>query len=693
MKSCTLMWMTAACLFAAVAMPIQARVVYTPVNVTFPANGSYPIDLNHDGVNDFTFQTSNTIYLCHFYYYAYRNTLEVQQNPTGGIVGSNWASALQSGVQIDSHQSFYGSDDLMYDFQQNNGGPCRPPHMYGYWIAAQHQYLGLEFQINGQLHFGWAELSTNGMTGVNTLFGFAYETTPFKGIVTGQTTDTPDEPATTSPETLSGMAMQDNPSPDHRHRHHQYKLIDLGTFGGPNSYVPNFSLVSINSQGAVIVEADTTIPDPYYPNCFQPDCLVNHAGIWHHGVLTDLGVLPGVNTGAPTWINNGGVVTGVSEDGVIDPLTGGPEIHAVVWKHDQVIDLGTFGGASSVALAVNNRDTVTGFALNTILDPFEPSFGPPNFFCCGATQMHAFLWQGRALRDLGTLGGPDSAGEFVNERGQVAGVSYTSFDPNQNTGIPTQDPFLWDDGNMIDLGTLGGTAGWPWGLNNKGQVTGQSNLADDVHFHAFLWTRGRLKDLGTLGGDNSSARWINDAGEVVGRADLYPDLNTRHGFLWKNGAMTDLGVVGSDPCSTAYAINSSEQIVGVSSPCGQSGHGFLWENGGPMVDLQTLVLPGSDLTIGEVLYINDAGEISGFGTDSNGDQRGLLLIPCDEHHPGQCEDYSMIEAPASQTSASMAEFSTPTTQPSESPADTVNPLRNRFGRGVQLPGQLAAPRD
>src|ERR1035441_7454250 len=50
-------------------------------------------------------------------------------------------------------------------------------------------------------------------------------------------------------------------------------------------------------------------------------------------------------------------------------------------------------------------------------------------------------------------------------------------------------------------------------------------------------------------------------------------------------------------------------------------HGFLWENGGPIVNLQTLVLPGSDVTISETNYINDAGEISGFGTNSNGDQQ------------------------------------------------------------------------
>jgi hypothetical protein len=107
-----------------------------------------------------------------------------------------------------------------------------------------------------------------------------------------------------------------------------------------------------------------------------------------------------------------------------------------------------------------------------------------------------------------------------------------------------------------------------------------------------------------------------------------------------------------------------------------------------LVDLNSLVAPGSGLEMTESVGINDRGEISGIGVVANGDVHAFLLIPCDEKHPGHCQDYSMIEVAAPQTSASAT-----ISQGSESPTGTDNPLRNRFGRGYHLPGQPAAPRD
>ena len=124
-----------------------------------------------------------------------------------------------------------------------------------------------------------------------------------------------------------------------------------------------------------------------------------------------------------------------------------------MWKHGRIIDLGTFGGTFSYASTINDRDQVVGFALNPVPDSFE--LGE-----CGAdglapTQKRAFVWQeGAGLRELGTLGGPDSCAMLINNRGQIAGNSFTSFTPNPGTGVPTQDPFFWKDGTMTDLGGL-----------------------------------------------------------------------------------------------------------------------------------------------------------------------------------------------------------------------------------------------
>jgi probable HAF family extracellular repeat protein len=331
----------------------------------------------------------------------------------------------------------------------------------------------------------------------------------------------------------------------------------------------------------------------------------------------------------------------------MDALTGYPEVVAALWQDGTIYNLGTLGGNESAAFALNDQGRVVGWASNTIPDPYAYAV-----FAEGATQAHAVLWRNGVIQDLGTLGGPDSAAYFVNERGQIAGQSLTNSIPNVTTGFPTQDPFLWERGGMIDLGTLGGTNGYPLSLNNRGQVVGQSNLAGDQTFNAFLWDGKVLKDLGTLGGQFSSAYQINDAGEVAGYSTLSGD-QVFHPFLLKNGHMIDLGVVAGEPCGYAIGISSAGQVVGASYDCGPTligghYHAFLWENGS-IVDLNNLIPPGSNLHLLQAISMNDRGEIAGTGLLSNGDFQAYLLIPCDEHHPGiEGCDYTRVDATVAQ---------------------------------------------
>jgi probable HAF family extracellular repeat protein len=227
----------------------------------------------------------------------------------------------------------------------------------------------------------------------------------------------------------------------------------------------------------------------------------------------------------------------------------------------------------------------------------------------------------------------------VNERGQIAGISYTSSTLSGVANewcqdIPPQNPFLWEKGRMIDLGTLGGACGFPSfgvGLNNQVQVVGQSDLAGDFTAHPFLWDPKRqahLRDLGTLGGTFGSATGLNDAGEIVGVATT-PD-EVPHAFFWSNGVMKDLGTVKGDGCSVAYHINAGGQVVGTSGDGCDEVHAFFWQRGGPMMDLNDLVASGSGLVLTAGEFINDRGEIGASGVLPNGDHHAVLLIPCDD---------------------------------------------------------------
>jgi len=414
----------------------------------------------------------------------------------------------------------------------------------------------------------------------------------------------------------------------------RYRLIDLGTFGGPASYFNNGYDGILNNHGAAVGWANTSAPDPF---CFMDNCFATHAFVAQRGSLSDLGVLDGGTDSQANWVTANGLITGFSQNGEFDPLVPGfPEVRGVLWRNGKVVDLGTLpdGGFESLAGPANNRGQVVGLALNTVPDSCS--------FVGFPTQVRAFLWQNGAMQDLGTLGGPDANAELINDAGQIAGTSYPNA-INPASGCPSVHPFFWENGVMLDMGTLGGTSTEVTALNQRGEVVGMSTLAGDQTFHPFLWSKGQLTDLGTLGGDTGWINWINDRGEIVGKADLPgPAPQLHDAVLWKNGQKIDLGVLPGDSCSNAYFVNSHGQIVGASEslelctlpePVGQ--HAFLRVPGGPLRDLNTLIPNESSLDLTYAVAINDRGEIAGFGVPPGCEPQDVetcghayMLIPC-----------------------------------------------------------------
>jgi len=435
-----------------------------------------------------------------------------------------------------------------------------------------------------------------------------------------------------------------------RKRAPRYKLVDLGTFGGRASYVnPPWSLGAphqMNRSGITVGSAATSVPSSFgCPFCNGLDGQVFnvfHAFKGSGGVLKELGALPGELTNSvATSINAEGIVIGHSENGKIDSLTGTRELRAVLWKNGKIRNLGTFGGNQSLVGDINDHGQIVGYALNTTPDPFSwigVFLGSSN-----STQTRAFLWENGHKRDLGTLGGADAVAGSVNERGEVAGLSYTNSIANPTTGLPTVAAFLWRQGKMIDLGNFGGTFTGVAQLNNRGQVIGISNLPGDEFNDPFFWEDGKLIDLYTssVGGNPITVYALNDQGQAVG-GGAFPD-HAYDAYVWQKGAATDLGFLEGDCYSEAFVIGSKGDIAGQSYPCElNSRRPFLWQDG-TMFDLNEVTQAPSGFRFTQAFVINDRGEIGGIGTAPGCDDdedcgHAMVLIPCSpEDNDVECE--------------------------------------------------------
>jgi len=181
--------------------PSEARIVYKRIDVK--VDNPYNLDLNHGRVTDFTIQQNHDHRPCRGLKWDL-DTLTVTAAQGNGEVGSNQggyvaAAALDRGVKIGPNQSFISDPAYMarvYSGYASGREGCMYFHSTdGYWVNVSNRYLGLEFQIKGKTHYGWARLSVQvGYVYIHaTLTGYAYETTAGKSINAGQTKGAADE--------------------------------------------------------------------------------------------------------------------------------------------------------------------------------------------------------------------------------------------------------------------------------------------------------------------------------------------------------------------------------------------------------------------------------------------------------------------------------------------------------------------
>ena len=222
----------------------------------------------------------------------------------------------------------------------------------------------------------------------------------------------------------------------------------------------------------------------------------------------------------------------------------------------------------------------------------------------GYNSDHAFLYSDGRMRDLGTLGGYFSFSRAygISNASHVVGYSVTKRGDYR--------AFLYSGGAMQEIRPLRGhQESYAYGVNDAGQVVGYSSSTLRGE-RAFLYSGRVMQDLGTLGGSTSRAAAINNSGQVVGYSETTSVYNY-HAFLYSGGVMQDLGTFGGDDSTASYAtdINDAVQVVGFAKKGYFYDHAFLFADG-VMHDLGTL---GSN-TYSYAKGINNAGHVVGYSS-------------------------------------------------------------------------------
>jgi probable HAF family extracellular repeat protein len=299
------------------------------------------------------------------------------------------------------------------------------------------------------------------------------------------------------------------------------------------------------------------------------------------------------------------------------------------------IDLGTLGkpdGNSWINWGgINERGEAVGMSETAVPDPDgEDVCGFGTKLTCSP-----FLWRNGHMSALPTVGGNNGQASAINNRGQVAGYAETSVVDSGCPPYKTTLGVLWNKGKAQALPTVGSDPdGIAFGINNRGQAVGYSGTCTTA-LHAVMWENGTAVVLPDLGFPRSNIAFaINNRGQIAGKVRT-ADGTTYVAALWQpDGTFTNLGILPGDFAAFATGINNRGQVVGNNFDSSFNwSHGFIWQNG-VMTDLNTLIPADSNLFIISASNINDHGQISGMATVVSGPHMGdihaYLATPVDE---------------------------------------------------------------
>jgi len=371
--------------------------------------------------------------------------------------------------------------------------------------------------------------------------------------------------------------------------------------------------------------------------------------------ITDLGINNSKdNFSMAMGLNNQGWAENM--DGTVNPpenslFTSVARGRAVISIYGFNIDLGTLGKPDANSWinwgGINDSGEAVGQSETAAPDPNgEDICGFGTHLTCVP-----FLWRDGHMSALPTLGGNNGQASAINNRGEVVGFAedgaLDSTCPAGTTNNRIALSALWENGKAQVLPLVGNDVdGFAFGIDDQGQAVGYSGNCTTAT-HAVMWKDKTAFVLQDLGGTGSNFAYvINNRGQIAGQIGT-ADGTTFYAAAWLNGAdgaVTSLGVLPGDFAAFATGINDRGQVVGNNFDSNFNwSHGFIWQDG-VMTDLNALIPEDSNLFIISASNINERGQISGMATVQTGPHAGdihaYLLTPVDGHIGASMADFA-----------------------------------------------------